>query len=123
MTKSKSPQPKPIPGLSDLVAGVAGHLSDEIATALGDPGANTRRLAVDLVAKHFSDASSRNEVAAILRSHPTDIARDALWSAIHHDHEQIAAHEVGTMRLRDHADMLRSVTRGGASHLDADIPF
>ncbi|BCB21161.1 hypothetical protein [Bosea sp. ANAM02] len=80
-------------------------------------------MVVSTIAKQFTDAASRSEVAAILRAHPVEIGRDALWRAIHHDHEQIAAHEVGAMRLRDHADMLRSATRGGSSHLDADIPF
>lgn len=87
------------------------------------PTSGARSIAISAVGTALAQARTSEEAAGILKSQPLDIAQDALWAAIAHDHEQITAHEVGAMRLRDHAYMLRSVTRGGASHLDADIPF
>lgn len=88
-----------------------------------DTLARDRAILVNEASVMLADATSRSQIAEILKPLPSDIGADALWRAIHHDHEQIAAHEVGTMRLRDHAEMLRSAARGGGSHLDADIPY
>lgn len=75
------------------------------------------------IALMLSDATSPDQAAAILKPLPKDIASDGLWRCMRQDLEQVAGHKVQMMRLQDHADMLRSVTRSGGSHLDADIAF
>lgn len=87
------------------------------------PLAADRAHLVAEVALMLSDATSRDQAAAILKPLPKDIASDGLWRCMRQDLEQMAGHKVQMMRLQDHADMLRSVTRGGDSYLDADIPL
>lgn len=99
------------------------ELDNESPDASTDTLTRDRAIIVNDVAGMLADATSRSQAAEILKPLPSDIATDSIWRAIQNDHEKMTAHGVSTMRLRDHAEMLRSVASSGGSHLDADIPY